>query len=70
MALIDGFCYLKDTVLKSFNLLMKAKGISSPWGKGHISHIYKSGDKLDPGNYRGIYMYDKLYIKVFPACCE
>ena len=44
----------KDPVLKLFNLIFISRCTPSPSSLGLISHIYKSGDKMDPDNYRGI----------------
>ena len=45
--LANGFTKLFNTILKSGNF-------PSPWCEGLISPIFKSGNKLDPNNYRGI----------------
>ena len=39
---------------KLFNLIFNSGFFPSTWCKGIISPIFKSGDKMDPGNYRGI----------------
>ena len=45
--LANGFTKLFNTILKSGNF-------PSPWCEGLISPIFKSGNKLEPNNYRGI----------------
>ena len=52
--LIFGFNFLKDSVLKLFNLIFISRCTPSSWSLGLISLIYKSGEKMDPDNYRGI----------------
>ena len=48
------FSYLKEVILKLFNPILRSDFVPFMWGKGLISPIYKSVDKLDAGNYRGI----------------
>ena len=45
---------LSSVYLKLFNLILKVGIYPSVWCFGLITPIFKSGDKLDPGNYRGI----------------
>ena len=52
--LIFGFNFLKDLVLKLFNLIFISRCTPSPWSLGVISPIYKSGDKMNPDNYQSI----------------
>ena len=39
---------------KLFNIILKAGIYPNTWCEGLITPIFKSGDKSDPGNYRGI----------------
>ena len=39
---------------KLFNIILKARIYPNTWCEGLITPIFKSGDKSDPGNYRGI----------------
>ena len=48
------FPYLKECLLKLFNLIEEANIVPSDWCLGLISPIFKSDDKLNPDNYRGI----------------
>ena len=45
---------LQLALLKLFNLVLQAGCFPENWSWGLISPIHKSGDKLDPNNYRGI----------------
>ena len=58
--LIFGFNFLKDSVLKLFNLIFISRCTSPPWSLGLISPIYKSGNKMDPDNYRGVFVINCL----------
>ena len=49
-----GIQYLKSALCKLFNLILKSGFFPSSWCEGIITPIYKSGDKNDPSNYRGI----------------
>ena len=49
-----GTCYLKPAICKLFNLILKYGFFPSTRCEGVITPIYKSGNKLDPSNYRGI----------------
>ena len=49
-----GFDHLKEVILKLFDLISAARSIPSKWRLGLISPTYKSGEKLDPDDYRGI----------------
>ena len=39
---------------KRFNIILKAEIYPNTWCEGPITPIFKSDDKSDPGNYRGI----------------
>ena len=45
---------LRLAVQKHVNLLLAAEYCPSVWNRGLISPIFKSGDKYNPSNYRGI----------------
>lgn len=45
---------LQRAVLKVFNLVLSSGCFPDIWNEGIITPIHKSGDKLDPNNYRGI----------------
>ena len=45
---------LKTGFLKIFNKILKTGEFPEIWTEGLISPIHKSGDSLDPNNYRGI----------------
>ena len=49
-----GFPYLKECLLKLFSLTVEANIVPSDWCMGLISPVFKSDDKLNPDNYRGI----------------
>ena len=49
-----GIWYLKNSICKLFNLILKCGFFPSSWCEGIITPIYKSGNKSDPSNYRGI----------------
>lgn len=40
--------------LKVFNIILKSGNFPSSWCEGLITPIFKSGNRLDPDNYRGI----------------
>jgi hypothetical protein len=46
--------YFKTALCKLFNLILKSGFFPSSWCEGIITPIYKSGNKNDPSNYRGI----------------
>ena len=48
------FPYLKGCLLKLCNLIVEANIVPFDWCMGLISPIFKSDDKLNPDNYRGI----------------
>ena len=41
-------------ILKLFNLVLSVGYYPDIWNQGLITPIFKSGDKFDPSNYRGI----------------
>ena len=45
---------LKQALLQLFNLVLQSGCFPEIWSRGLISPIHKSGDKMDPNNYRGI----------------
>ena len=49
-----GFPYLKERELKLVNLIMVTHSVPAEWCRGLISPIFKSDDKMNLDNYRGI----------------
>ena len=45
---------LMPVYIKLFKLILRSGKIPDIWCQGLISPFYKSGDKSDPTNYRGI----------------
>ncbi len=45
---------LRLALLKLFNLVLSVGHFPEAWNRGLIMPIFKSGDKSDPNNYRGI----------------
>ncbi len=45
---------LQTAVLRLFNLVLSSGCSPDIWSQGLITPIHKSGDKLDPNNFRGI----------------
>ncbi len=45
---------LQTAVLKLFNFVLSSGCSPDIWSQGLITPIHKSGDKLDPNNFRGI----------------
>ncbi len=45
---------LKLAILTLFNLVLKSGIYHTTWNQGFITPIFKSGDNLNPNNYRGI----------------
>ena len=45
---------LQRAVLKLFNLVLSSGCFPDIWSRGLLTPIHKSGDKLDPNNFRGI----------------
>ncbi len=41
-------------IIKQFNLVLSVGHFPEAWNRGLITPIFKSGDKSDPNNYRGI----------------
>ena len=59
---------LQRAVQKHFNLVLTAGNYPSVWNKGFTSPIFKSGDKYNPSNYRGICVNSnpsKLFCSIF-----
>ena len=51
----SGIQFLNAALSKLFNLILQSGSVfPSSWCEGIITPIYKSGNKRDPGNYRGI----------------
>ena len=59
----DGYCsellkygsdYLIKPLCKLFNLILNTGEYPDIWNISVISHIFKKGDRTEPGNYRGI----------------
>ena len=46
--------YIKHTVVKVFNKLLKEGQFPVSWTEGIIIQIYKQGCCTDPNNYRGV----------------
>ncbi|KAI4889447.1 hypothetical protein NFI96_002246 [Prochilodus magdalenae] len=44
----------QSAILKLFNMILSVGYFPDIWSKGLITPIFKSGDKFDPNNYRGI----------------
>ena len=49
-----GSPHLKSSIYKLFNHILSGGYFPQSWRKGVITPIFKSGDKQDPANYRGI----------------
>ena len=49
-----GIHYLASSLSILFNTILKSGYLPASWSKGMITAIYKSVDKCDPSNYRGI----------------
>ncbi len=45
---------MSDILLKHFNHILHCEIFPRSWAKGYINPLFKKGDCLDPGNYRGI----------------
>ena len=46
--------FIKNTVVKVFNVLLREGQFPASWTEGIIIPIYKQGGCTDPNNYRGI----------------
>lgn len=58
--MLPSFC-------KVFNHILHSECFPKPWSLGHIVALFKSGDYLDPGNYRGLTITSslgKLFTKI------
>lgn len=56
---------LVEALLELFNNLHEMEVFPRDWGKAACVQLYKSGDRTDPGNYRGIALISclgKLYL--------
>ena len=49
-----SYDYLSEVYLKLFNLILNIGIYPSIWSEGITTPIFKTGNKSDPGNYRGI----------------
>ena len=49
-----GRIKLLSVLVRLFNLVLKSGNYPDIWSNGVITSIYKSGDRSDPSNYRGI----------------
>ena len=49
-----GINQLASSLVKLFNFIVKKGSFPDIWSTGIISPIFKSGNKSDPSNYRGI----------------
>ena len=49
-----GAHYLTTSLTKLFNFILSKGPYPDSWSSGLISPIFKSGNKSDPSNYRGI----------------
>lgn len=45
---------LLPCLVKLFNLILTSGYYAKAWSQGILVPIYKSADRMDPGNYRGI----------------
>ena len=52
--LIYGKDALCAPLSKIFNICLKSQCYPENWSEGHITSIFKSGDHMDPNNYRGL----------------
>ena len=58
---------IKLLILLIFNTVLSLEHFPSQWGKGNVIPIFKSGDKRDVNNYRGITILSclgKLFTKI------
>ena len=59
---------LVEALLKLFNELRETEVFPRDWGKAACVQLYKSGERTDPGNYRGIALIrclGKLYLTLW-----
>ena len=54
------------SVTKLFNLIFSSECYPESWNKAYIISVFKSGDKDDPNNYRGISLLNGI-AKIFSA---
>ncbi len=52
--LIAALPSLSPCLCKMFNLILSSESMPLSWSYGYLVPIFKKGDRLDPGNYRGI----------------
>ena len=52
--LIAGAKHLIPHICKLFNIIRESEMYPNAWSEGYIVPIFKTGDKTDPTNYRGI----------------
>ena len=67
-----GSPHLKSAICKLFNHILTSGYFPQSWCEGVIIPIFKSGDKQDPANYRGICINSclgKLFSTVFNNAC-
>jgi hypothetical protein len=50
----NGINYLMSSLVELFNFIFKKRTFPKNWSIGMITPIFKSGNKSDPSNYRGI----------------
>ena len=67
--IIASYPILKDVFLKLFNFIFSSRNAPEIWCKGVVSPIRKSGNKLDPDNYRPISVTSCLSNKQLEATC-
>ena len=58
---------LNSCLCKLFNLVLDTEQLPNPWSFGYLVPIFKKGDRLDTGNYRGLSIVscvNKLFTKM------
>ena len=55
-----GIKQLLPHIRRLFNQVLVSEQVPSSWGHGLIVPLYKSGDRNEPGNYRGITLSSSL----------
>lgn len=50
----NGECLIIPAVHKLFNAVLQLEIYPKEWKMGYITPIFKSGDRFDSSNYRGI----------------